>query len=232
MPSESARWTTSGTPLAEPRLLEIDGTNRPDHYRLAEGDTCYFLFEYTAGKGYGFSETNQLISNLKKKPSQSGKNGYHYKARAITRAGKDLAQALNPKWIANGTVVPVPSSKAPGHPDYDDRLTRIAKLIPGADVRELVRNTKSHEAAHESDHRPTVEDLVEIYEIDESLADPEPTSIVIFDDVLTAGTHFKAMQQVLRGRFPNAKIYGVFIARRALPKAADEFDDIDPDWDF
>jgi hypothetical protein len=35
--------------------------------------------------------------------------------------------------------------------------------------------------------------------------------------VLTAGTHFVAMRTMLRDRFPQAPIFGFFIARRVFP---------------
>ena len=210
------------------RLRQIDATNIQDHYRLTAQDDVRFLYEYTAHAGYAHSATNNLISNLKKKPSQSDRPGYHYKAKAIRQAAADLAAVLNPKWLDIATLVPVPSSKAQGHPDFDDRVTRICNAIrsaPALDVRELVTNTQSHEAAHEGDHRPSVEDLLAAYQIDEGLAQQKPAnSIGIVDDVLTAGTHFRAIQILLSGRFPDAKIFGIFIARRTLENPFAGFD--------
>ena len=57
-------------------------------------------------------------------------------------------------------------------------------------------------------------ELIENYYIDEDQAEPEPTAIWIFDDVLTAGSHFKAMQHVLTERFPGVTTAGFFVARR------------------
>ncbi len=216
--------------MPEIHLREIDDSNRADHYRLTAADTCYFLYEYTAGAGFRHSDTNQLISNLKKKPSESWKNGYHYKAQAIMKAAAALGEALNPRWLDGGTIVPVPSSKAADHQDYDDRLRRICRAIrtPPPDVRELIVNVASHEASHESANRPTVEQLLQGYRFDQDLADSKPvTSIGIFDDMLTVGTHFRAMQIMLSAKFPDARIFGIFLTRRALPKAADEFQDLD-----
>lgn len=82
-------------------------------------------------------------------------------------------------------------------------------------------------AAHESTQRPTVEDLLGVYQIDERLVSPQPTSIGIFDDVLTAGTHFVAVKTMLSGRFPGVPILGCFIARRVFPDPFEEFlDDV------
>lgn len=226
MPSGCVQWTTSGTTLSEILLRQIDDSNRGDHARLTANDQCSFLYEFTSfehtnGLGFRFSDTNQLIHNLKKKPSERvTKGGWKYKGVAIQQCAAALRGALNPAWLSTGTIVPVPSSKASGHPDYDDRLTQIARHLstPPPDVREIVKHNSSHEAAHESDHRPTVEELLAIYEIDEVLAAQKAiTSIAVFDDVLTAGTHYRAMQIKLSERFPNVPIFGVFVARRAIP---------------
>lgn len=229
-PFECARWTISGATLTKVFYREIDDSNRSDHTRLNPDDKCMFLYEFTAfehtnGLGFRFSDTNQLIHNLKKKPSErTTKGGWRYKGEAIGKCAAAMRLALNPEWLTSGTLVPVPSSKPLGHPDCDDRLTQIAKLlsVPPPDVRELVRHNSSHPASHESNNRPTVEELLAIYEIDEPLANSKPvTSIAIFDDVLTAGTHYRAMQIKLAARFPSVPIFGMFIARRAIPPPSD-----------
>lgn len=83
------------------------------------------------------------------------------------------------------------------------------------DVRELVVQTQSTSAAHESEDRLSPSQLLEIYQLDETKAEPEPSFIIIFDDMLTAGSHFRAMHATLGQRFPSAEIVGLFIARRA-----------------
>ena len=199
------------------RLTAIDESNIGLHARLTADDKCYFVFEYTSGQGYDFSATNSLISNLKKKP---GAKGQYYKDQAIGRCAAVFRQTLNSDWLAAATLVPVPPSKAVGHADHDDRMERICRAIrPGLDVRPLVRQTASTTAAHEAGagERPSVEDLLAIYAIDEALAQPAPDTIGIFDDVLTAGTHYRAMEISLRSHFPGIPIFGFFIARRVFP---------------
>jgi hypothetical protein len=205
------------------RLTKIDATNIDLHPRLAADDECYFLFEYTSGQSHAFSSTNNLISNLKKKP---GTNGQGYKSSAINDCAVNLRNALNEEWLQQATLVPVPPSKAVGDPLYDNRMERICRSIGGGlDVRLLVRQATSIAAAHEAapGERPSVEDLLSIYEIDEALTVPTPKVIGIFDDVLTAGTHFRAMKVILSGRFPGIPIVGVFIARRVF--ATPDFDE-------
>ena len=139
-----------------------------------------------------------------------------------------MRAAINDKWLKFGTLVPVPPSKGLTDPLYDNRMERVCNLIwPGvADVRNLVVQNRSMQASHERDQdqqRITKDELVDAYSIDENVAEPAPTNIAIVDDMLTAGTHYRAMHHVLSQRFPDAQILGMFIARRIFP------DDV---WDF
>lgn len=218
--------------VARPHFSEIDDSNRRDHSRLLHDDQCYYLYEYTSGQNWSFGDTNKLISNLKKKPSLKGTSQYKYKGQAIDRCAREIRDALIPEWLASATMVPVPGSKVPGHPDYDDRLEQICRgLGQHVDVRKLVSQTISTEAAHEvqAGNRVTVEELLAVYQIDESLAVPTPQHIGVLDDVLTAGTHFRAMKTILGRRFPGVPVSGFFIARRVFPKVDITDEDLS-DW--
>jgi predicted amidophosphoribosyltransferase len=198
---------------------------------LNADDECFFIYEYTSRKDYSYSATNNLISNLKKKPSLRGEYQYRYKTQAIQKCSADFGGAINKKWLETGTLVPVPPSKARSDPEYDDRVVRICNGISRPtprplDVRELVIQRTSLPAAHEG-QRPTVEDLLAVYQIDETKTQPAPTQIAIVDDVLTVGTHFRAMKTILSRRFPGIRVVGLFIARRVFPNPFEEFDDLE-----
>ncbi len=208
----------------------IDDLTRLDHRELSENDTCIYLREYRAGGGYE-GETNSLIWNLKKKPSEKNiKGGYHYKTRAIAQVSREFANHLSPDWLNVATLIPIPGSKSRLHPDYDDRMEQICRGIrEGLDVRPLVYQTDSTDYSHNAEpgERLTVEQLMNVYAIDESLVQPEPANIGIFDDVLTVGRHYRAMHNLLSARFPNARITGIFIARTIHPNP---FEGVDLDF--
>lgn len=210
------------------RLQLIDELSRGDHYHLTPEDQCYYWGEYTARQPYSFSETNNLIINFKKSPLRRNRPEWQYKERAIERAAAIFRSAFTPEAFRQATFVPVPPSKARDHVEYDDRMVRLLQLIGhgrAADIRELVVQTQTIEAAHDAAVRPRPGDLVAVYAIDETIAEPSPQTVFVFDDVLTTGSHFKAMQRVLRHRYPGVPVVGFFIARRVPDTSAiEDFD--------
>jgi len=208
------------------RLSKIDDLTRPDHTFIEAADECLYLGEYTARKGYQFSDTNNLIFNLKKPMDRRGQPGWNYKRRAVEKAGRQLREALdalNPKWLSIATLVPMPPSKVKSDPMYDDRLMQMLQVLGTGlqlDIREIISQRESTEAAHSTEVRPRVDELCDNYVIEESLVDPAPRVIGVIDDVLTTGSHFKAAQRLLRSRFPAVNIYGIFVARR-VPDSGD-----------
>jgi hypoxanthine-guanine phosphoribosyltransferase len=209
------------------RVLKIDTLALPDHSYLDEQDTCYYAGEYTAGEGHAYSETNQLVLNFKKGVDKRGTAQWQYKERAIQQAAQILRTAI--KADAEVTFVPVPPSKAKGDPLYDDRIVRLLQATCAGrhtDIRELIIQRQSTEAAHQSTMRPSPDELAALYSLDESVAAPSPKTIFVVDDVLTTGCHFKAIKNILGTRFPEARIIGLFIARRVPRSIASEFDDL------
>lgn len=205
------------------RLTSIDDTNRADHYYLEARDTCLFFGEYFAGQGYSGSPTNQLIYNFKIKPSIAAVNQARgrYKENAVRAIATGLRKAFVPNSIPKMTFVPIPPSKARGHVDYCDRCARTLRLAfdgLNADVRELLLQTTSTEADHERDGRLTKESLSEIIAIDPvQLIEPVRNIVVLFDDVLTSGKHFKVCQERVSEFLCDRQIVGVFVARCVRP---------------
>lgn len=200
-----------------PRHLTKVDALAPDHWHLTEADECYFLGEYTAGQGYQFSPTNQLILNLKKSPDRRGLPEWRYKERAIREVATALRTAIRPDYLDRITFVPMPPSKAKAHPLYDDRMMQVLQAIrpaPPVDIRELIVQPASTPAAHDSQHRPSPADIRSRYVLDVALANPRPEMILVVDDVLTTGAHFCAAKSLLAGQFPGTPVVGIFVARR------------------
>ena len=212
--------TTSGGTSFPSRLTKIDELTRGDHSFLEAGNECLFFGEYTARKDWSYSSTNRLVLNFKKPVTRRNFDDWRYKLQAIN----DVAEAFSSnigRALGQLTLVPVPPSKLKIDPDYDDRMMAMLAALRAPfgikpDVRELVIQTRSMPAAHDSANRPPPSDWEKVYVIDEAVAEQAPTWIGIIDDVLVTGCKFRAMSNVLKSRFPDARITGLFIARRVL----------------
>lgn len=192
------------------RFTEIDELTRPDHYWLTDDDRRYFPGECAAREGYAYSETNQRILNFKKSLDRQGKPEWQYKQSALRQTAAAFRRALGKDPPAH-VFVPMPPSKAGDNPLHDDRVTRMLLAIwPGqsADVRELIVQLESTDAAYERPVRPTPEELQAAYRIDESLVAPEPRIVAIVDDLLTTGAHFRAASSVLPHASPRFRSSG------------------------
>lgn len=204
-----------------PQLIEIDDLTRGLHWHIRPEDACYYLREHISHGGFQASETNQLIANLKKKLDRKGKSDWGYKERAIRQAARELHSALDPNGWEGIAIVPIPPSKAKTDPLYDDRMLQVARGAfagTAAAVRELLYQDQTLQAFHETEDRRDVALLTQHFRVDESLCWPAPRGVIVLDDVLTTGAHFRAAKAVLQQRFGEIPVLGIFIARRVFPQ--------------
>jgi len=205
-------------PSIPDKLLRIDEVTAGDHFSLDATDTCFYVWEYAARRNFSAGPANQLIKNLKAKPSELAMTParQRHKQRALRHAAKALRQLLGRQAVEGEySFVPVPCSKACGDPDHDDRTLRVLqRAFSGwqSDVQPILRVRHSMAADHESAERMTHDDLLALTE---ALPPRNPLrrTIVVFDDVLNSGKHFKVAQTLLSAANPDAAILGLFLAR-------------------
>lgn len=219
MTTSDASWSTSCRVIGE---LE-----RPDHHYLTEQDECVFWGEYTSRAGFTHSKTNQLIQNLKKSPLVRGTAQWHYKDVAIREVAAAMAAAIKPEFLPSLTFVPIPPSKLPNDPEYDDRMERVSRLAFAAGTRPLIRSTVSREARHKGDNKHDPDELRATLALDLTQITVPPTHVFLIDDVITTGCSFRVCKQMLVEQFPDIKVTGMFVARRALPPTSADFEAFD-----
>jgi hypothetical protein len=224
--------------LLPDRLTGIDDSNRGSHHFLEVDDRCLFFGEFFSSKGYSGGHTNQLITNYKRTPleianSAKAQQLQYYKDRAINEIAEGLRKQFDQASVARRlTFVPLPSSKIIGDPEYCDRLEKTLRRAfgryAGVDIRLLLRQTKSTTADHRSGgDRIKYEDLLAITEIDHAqLKTPVREEIVLFDDVLTSGKHYKVAKTRIHDVLPGQSILGVCVARAIHPNPRDDFEDL------
>lgn len=209
------------------KLSKIDQLTVGDHFHLTVSDEVWYFGEYSSGKGFQYSPCNQLITNLKHGVEHRGTARWPYKTAAIAKVGFALSKVIGANPAS--TFVPIPPSVVKADPAYDSRnldiLNDFKRRIGGAaDVRELLYQQYSTRRSHLSDERVTQQELIDAYCIDESCATPLPQSVVLFDDVLTTGSHFLAARHVIQQRFGNIRVAGLVVCRRKLPNPFEAFE--------
>ena len=159
---------------------------------------------------------------------------WKYKGQAIREIAelfsKTLPSFLNLKKI---TFVPIPPSKCKQNSLYDDRMVRVLKIFKEnynkTDFRELILTKNDIKAVHEygEEKRPEIAELQHNLVVDRSCQDDLKETIVLLDDVITTGAHFKACKNLLQKKFPDKKVIGIFIARRSIMAGIkDDFTDL------
>jgi predicted amidophosphoribosyltransferase len=211
---------TTGMTVAFPATMPLAGQRRFEHAYLDTADTCWVLADYRAGT-YRCCYLNQLIANFKCRPSTAVAHAarMHYKQQAIGVIAAALRRRLDRRSVEAATWVPIPPSRIVGSPDYDDRLVRTLRIAfrdYDLDLRQLLRQTDSTPSDHERARRLSPASLLALLQVDTGLLRSAPLRerLILFDDLLTTGKHYKCCQLLLRDAVPQIPICGWFVARR------------------
>jgi len=207
-----------------PRLQKIDSFTARDHsylHPLQPDYECYYFGEYTGGRvGYAYSDFNKLILNFKKKSNEQGTSAWAYKLGAIETVATWFSDLFSKAdRIEEITFVPVPPSKTKNNSEYDDRMLQVLKRVEEKlkrrlDIRELIITCRDREPLHGSDNRLKPIQLKEYLRLNENCIEPEPQEVFLVDDILTNGTHYRAIKMILEEKFFGVKTKGLFIGRR------------------
>lgn len=189
---------------------ELDKTVK---INLPEETKCYYAREYIPKKGYRASETNDLISNFKRKSDKEGKiseSELPHRKRAINNFAHDLTKLL----LTNGLiyVTNIPCSKRRDSPKYDDRFDILFELLKEkhTNIRyvEPIVQIRDQKASHHGGDRFKPDENWEWKGFDNFL----PEELLIIDDVITSGSHFRKYVDLLKKKVPTIQVYGAFWA--------------------
>lgn len=206
-------------------FTELAAVDLHEHSYLVAGDVVFYREEYKSTQGF-IGQGNNLIANLKKSVGTLGTDEWHYKENSILAVACSIANEMQNASCVRGKVywVPVPPSKIKTDPLFDDRLYRILILSIAASktrkhfVSDVLYQISDRESLSSNTDKRDISELVSNYLMNDiPNYRPDKDQIIIFDDVLTTGCHFKAVEEVVLNRYPNADVKGFFIARR-VPK--------------
>ncbi|WP_160300441.1 hypothetical protein [Chromobacterium vaccinii] len=191
---------------------------------------CYYWGEYTPwtytyGQNAAYSETNNLIADLKVSPAFHGTSDWVRKQEAVDSVGRAFAKFWRWHELAEECLlVPIPSSRRRDDPLYDDRIEQVIGRICAhagiaLDYRPLLESDGSLDASHSAEQRPKLAQLARSLLIKHDLVPSTPPRMVfLFDDVLTTGAHFTVCCDRIQGLFPGSRIVGNFVARSTRPE--------------
>ena len=164
-----------------------------EHCYLDSTDDCYFTHLYECRRRVG---VRSEILALKRNQTS-----------AIMYFTRELSSALPSKWASGYTFVPMPPASGLSSP-----VKSIVKELPVKDTRDLLLQNVDTPCSHNGWRLSPVE-RVEFLVVNELATHPKPRAVVIVDDVLTTGAHYRASKKVLRTRWPGLNVLGLFIAR-------------------
>lgn len=164
-----------------------------EHCYLDTSDECYYADRYECHQREGIKP---LILPLKRG-----------EAASIAEVAAQLKNLIPPHWLQNYTFVAMPSSSGEGGP-----VRTVLERLPVADLRDLVLQNRRTLSSHTSWRVSPIERRSFLC-LNLPMSDPAPKTVVIVDDVLTTGSHFRAAKMVLREQWPHLRVIGLFIAR-------------------
>ena len=183
------------------------GQEQPHPY-IENNDTCYYAREYKSGdKKF---KTNQLIYSFKtvRQELPQGESITDLREKAIETISQEIADFFKPNGIY--TITAIPSSKIKTDPKYDNRFEdlfdKLKEYCPYLKIDWPVENKKS------IDHTKDLNLIKENY-IWKGWKENPPERIFILDDVLTKGTHFRAISDFLKNNRYKGDIVGLFISK-------------------
>lgn len=178
---------------------------------LVENDKCYYYYVYTPG-GYTISNDNSVVQNFKKDMARKGNKEWHYRDEAVDKFALMLHQTLRDRSC---TIIPCATSRPRGSLNFNDRLDATANklrlLSPNYDIQFCLDTIKELIPSHTGGTRNPTEIMNNTRWI-QPTTQPNP-HIVLFDDVLTTGAHFRAYKDIILSHYPFCKVIGIFLAK-------------------
>ncbi len=190
---------------------QIDAIDLPSFGHLKSDDVCYYARNFVRNAGFDGGETNSLVLNFKKEP---GRQGQTYRQNAVDRFIEEVSVLIQCK-ADTVAVTAIPSSKSKTDSAYDNRFedmfAGLKKIRSCLQIEWPIIAKESVLASHLGGAR-TPSQIISNYEW-KGFVDAVPDFILIFDDVLTTGAHFRAFSDFMRGNGFSGQIYGIFWAK-------------------
>lgn len=177
---------------------------------IDSSDECYYLMEYHARKGYQYSNENGLIYNFKKPLDDKGQQ---YKVQAIGKVAEILCALF--KSYSNYVFIPIPTSKSKTDSLHDSRLIQVLKIVE-KEINLPYYDLLDRQVSAPPLHSGTVNRTPSNHKLSFNCEDTsvlQNKTIILFDDVVTTGSTYKAAKEMIMEKTSNIRIVGLFISR-------------------
>lgn len=184
---------------------------------LDESDICYYARVRVPG-GFDKSEANQLISNLQKPSSTKGSFQWKHKETATKRFAAELHQLFGgTKHDLSIPICFLPTSKLATDAAYDPRWDMVSKellrLYPAYPIEHPI-SVRASEASYKSQKNSSRQPSKIMANYVWNGFKGSPQRVILVDDVLTTGGHFKAAKDFIQQNAgSHIQVYGVFWAK-------------------
>lgn len=212
--------------MPAPLWTRIGKVNSFNHRELEPDDVCLFLHTretHAYGEIEQWSYPYRTVENFKISPhALSAKPARRkYKEEAVRIVADDLAMLFRDSDpYTKLLLVPAVTSKAKSDPNYDDRLPRVCEMVasrfPNVDWVELLSARQTIASAHTGDGTRDVDALLANIAVVPGFPVGDYASVLIFDDVISSGAHFKACERAIKSVYgEHTPVKGVFWSRTA-----------------
>jgi hypothetical protein len=194
------------------RLWKRLDISQEDVRYITEGDRIYYAREYMAGRSYDASEANNLITNFKKPVDRKHSPEWRYKTLAIDKFATEISHLL--KDNQGYVLAAMPTSKCKSDAEYDSRLEDTLSVLALKRGNIIIQEPLATKQTVRASHYGGTREPEAIY--DNLLwngFNVQTGHIMLIDDVLTWGSHFKACQRMILEYHPNMDIIGIFWAK-------------------
>jgi hypothetical protein len=188
---------------------KIDGIEKQSISNFQIDDECFYAHDFLPSRGFQGGLANNNVLNFKKAPSTPGQN---YRTGAIYKFALDASSLIDCESGKTYAVTAIPSSKCKSDPLYDNRFEdffiELAKLRPCIDIQWPVINQATVTPSHSGGSR-TPATIAASYTF-KGFTGNAPEFILVFDDVLTTGAHFRAFKDFLIQSGYRGRVFGLF----------------------
>lgn len=188
---------------------------------IGPDDYCYYYLVRTSD-GFDASPANSMIANFKKDVERYRNNQsvWRYRNDAVDDMAEAVSGFLNNVSIQRlirasspAFLVPMPTSNPRSYEFYNDRLDvlcdKAASQVQGISVQRAFDMRHRMESSHAGGTR-SISSLREAIIFD---GFPQiPRIVILVDDVITTGSHYVACRDLIRTRYPDALVIGLFLA--------------------